>query len=155
MAGQLPSTELTATQTRLFSRAALPAHEPGEAGNEGPARCVLRSEAMVRPLRRLWLGIGALLLTGCLSPTLPLPPPSNPVVTAPDAQGNIQLSGYLADPGAIAEAYDLRSNVLKGKESDNTGYYKFKMQAQSGDQIEFRYELGSDISPSVVVLVPK
>jgi hypothetical protein len=110
---------------------------------------------MARVSRRLWLGIGALLLTGCLSPTLPLPPPDLPVVTAPDADGNIELSGYV-QPTAIAEAFDLRSTMIYGQESDSkTGHYDFKMPAQSGDQIEFFYDLGDDTSSSVVFTVPK
>lgn len=107
---------------------------------------------MARVARRMWPGVAALLLTGCLSPTLPLPPPEKPVVTQPDAQGNIELSGDV-DPGSIAEAFDLRTNRLYGQETDS-GHYDFKMPAHSGDEVEFRYEVNSDVSPSIVFVVP-
>lgn len=112
---------------------------------------------MARLSRRAWLagaGLVGLLLTGsgCLSPTLPLPPPDKPAVTGPDAQGNVELRGGV-QPGATATAVNPRTGDVRGQITGSNGLYDFTIPARVGDQLEFRYEIGNDISPSIVFMI--
>jgi hypothetical protein len=82
---------------------------------------------------------GILVVSSCLSPTLPLPPPNKPEVEGPDASGNVTLSGTLL-PGANVYANNLNSGASAGQKSDaSTGKYRFKIGAKAGDSMEFFY----------------
>jgi hypothetical protein len=88
-----------------------------------------------------------------LSPTLPLPPPGEPNVTAPDANGNVTLSGTVR-PRAEAVAYHPRSDKAFSHFTDETGAYEIQLPAESGDEISFRYRVHSQLSEAVMVIVP-
>ncbi|MEB2313463.1 MAG: hypothetical protein OZ921_15000 [Sorangiineae bacterium] len=101
---------------------------------------------MSRISRRWWCLGAALALVGCLSPTLPLPPPS-PTVSGPDASGMVEISGYV-DPGATVYAVNLRNDELRGQISDaRTGEYDFFLPAEVGDRVDVYVQLGNDRSP--------
>lgn len=109
---------------------------------------------MARLLRRcLMLGVG-LLVAGCLSPTLPLPPPDRPDVSAPDAGGLVRLQG-VAVPQAEVIALNHDNDAIAGQITGDDARYDFTIKANAGDFIELFYIQGSDESPSVRVTVPE
>lgn len=102
--------------------------------------------ATVGPMRRasrrvvLFLGAGAL-LAGCLSPTLPLPPPSPPDVKQL-GQGQYELSGSLPMAGTVFVQND-RTQLVYGETVEQL--YRFKVSADPGDSMSLWYE-ASDTS---------
>lgn len=101
---------------------------------------------MVRVARR-WFVVAATLVlaTGCLSPTLPLPPPS-PDVGSPNSQGLVEISGYTDGGGIEIYAENLRSRDINGQISADDGRYDFFLPAQVGDQVVVYYIIGNDRS---------
>ena len=88
--------------------------------------------------RALLLTLG-IVVTSCLSPTLPLPPPNRPNVDGPDSTGNVTLSGNVV-PGATVYANNLDTGNSAGQKTDpQSGAYRFKIGASIGDQLEFFY----------------
>lgn len=102
--------------------------------------------------RRQLIALLALWATACLSPTLPLPPPSRPDVEGPDAEGFVVLSGHVP-PYTEAIAYNPRTRDIVGEETLASGAYDLRMEAQVGDEISFRYRDGTQDSPSIVIVV--
>lgn len=118
------------------------------AGGRGTSRASLRS--MSRAPRRRWLLAAGLVLAGCLSPTLPLPPPSKPTVEGPDQQGMVTLSGR-TEEGADVFAANLRTGDIVGKiDIENDGLYVIVIAAEVGDEMQLWYTLGTEESPSIV-----
>ena len=106
---------------------------------------MLGSVAMFLRSRRGWLLGAALLAVGCLSPTLPLPPPSDPVVTATDTAGLVRLSGTV-EPESDVFAINHNSNRISGQHT-KSGAYDFTIEAQEHDAITFWYSHGNVDSP--------
>ena len=110
---------------------------------------------MTRAGRRLFVASAlALLASACLSPTLPLPPPSRPNVQGPDPQGNVTLDGTVLD-GAVVSALNMRTGELRGHTTGTDGHYNFKIPAQIGDDMELWYSVGTYQSPSIVFSIGK
>lgn len=109
---------------------------------------------MLRVLRRLLLLTAGLTLVSCLSPTLPLPPPSRPDVSAPDESGLVRLQGSAA-PFSEVIAWNHANDVIAGQVTRESPAYDFKIQAEVGDSIELWYIQGNDESQSVRFGVPK
>lgn len=108
---------------------------------------------MLRGLRRcLLLGAG-LFAAGCLSPTLPLPPPDRPDVSAPDEGGLVRLQGT-AVPQAEVIAWNHSNGLIAGQVTGDNARYDFTIKGDADDVIELWYAQGSDESPSVRVVVP-
>ncbi len=96
----------------------------------------------------------ALALVGCLSPTLPLPPPS-PDVSGPNSQGEIEISGYADYAGIEVYAVNLHNGAIGGQLSGDDRHYDFFLTAQAGDQVEVYYVVGNDRSqPFTTVVKP-
>ena len=93
---------------------------------------------------------------GCLSPTLPLPPPYEPTVSKVDAEGYVTLQGGVgaADPGAIVYGYDQQNGEGSIDTVGGSGQYRLRMPAATGDTIVVWQEQGSERSSSVAVTVP-
>jgi hypothetical protein len=108
---------------------------------------------MVRVMRRLLLVIAGLCLFSCLSPTLPLPPPDRPDVSAPDASGNVRLQG-LAAPQAEVIAWNHSTDLIAGQVTGDDSRYDFTMKAEANDFIELWYVVGSEESQSIRITVP-
>lgn len=108
---------------------------------------------MLRVLRRLLLLTAGLCLLSCLSPTLPLPPPDRPDVTAPDESGLVRLQGVAA-PDAEVIAWNHETNLIAGQVTGDDSRYDFTMAAEANDFIELWYVVGSEESQSVRVIVP-
>lgn len=109
---------------------------------------------MLRVLRRLLLLSAGLTLASCLSPTLPLPPPSRPDVSSPDSSGLVRLQGNAA-PHSEVIAWNHDNDVIAGQVTRDSPRYDFTIQAEVGDFIELWYIQGSDESQSVRLTVPE
>lgn len=105
-------------------------------------------------LRRLLFSLAGLGLVSCLSPTLPLPPPSRPDVGAPDENGYARLQGFAA-PRVEVLALNRHNDLLAGQITGADSRYDFKIPAASGDLIEVWYVDGSEESQTVTVEVPE
>ncbi len=103
--------------------------------------------------RRVWLVGAVLCLAGCLSPTLPLPPPSDPQVSGTDADGNVRLTGTVL-PESEVFALNQANNVISGQVTDS-GSYDFKIQASQFDHISLWYVRETVQSPTTDVVVEK
>lgn len=107
----------------------------------------------VRGRRRVLL-LAALCVSGCLSPTLPLPPPSRPdTIEGPDQQGLVHVEGTV--PG-YAEAFlkNDRTGVGVFQQTGRDGRYSLSIAAQPGDYLQLWYEQNGDESPFTDVYVP-
>lgn len=95
--------------------------------------------AMRRVTRRMLLSLGAgALLAGCLSPTLPLPPPSPPDVTQ-IGQGRYELNGSLPMRGTVFVQNE-RTSLVFGETVEQL--YRFTVSAEAGDAMSLWYEAG-------------
>jgi len=106
---------------------------------------MLRSLAMFLRSRRGWLLGAALLAAGCLSPTLPLPPPSDPVITSTDTAGLVRLTGSV-EPDSIVSAWNRTTDSVRGQYT-KSGLYDFTIEAQERDTVTFWYVHGTIESP--------
>lgn len=110
---------------------------------------------MARSARRaLLIALAAGLVGGCLSPTLPLPPPGEPVVEGPDPSGMVTLSGT-APSQALMIGWNLRVNDGDTFQTSGDGAYELVMAGEGGDVIRLFYLRGSETSPSIEVVVPE
>jgi hypothetical protein len=113
---------------------------------------------MVRSMRqqnrRVFLGLlSSAAMTGCLSPTLPLPPPEQPEVTGPDpATGEVRLRGSVPQKSQIF-AINLRSKDIRGEVVGSDGRYDFFLPAQVGDEVSMFYRQGTDESQSLLFMI--
>ena len=90
----------------------------------------------------------ALVVGGCLAPTLPLPPPSRPAVAGPDASGNVELTGSV-QPDAEVYVRNYASNDIYGQITASDGAYDITLPAKIGDNVELWYTVGSQQSSSI------
>lgn len=119
----------------------------------GTRRATLLAD-MRRFSRRGWLIGLSLAATACLSPTLPLPPPSKPVVEGPDQQGMVTLDGYVEGEATVFAA-NPRTGEIRGQFTGPDGHYRFAIAAVVGDELELWYQVGTTTSPGIVFKVPK
>jgi hypothetical protein len=108
---------------------------------------------MLRVMRRLLVLAAGVCLVSCLSPTLPLPPPSRPDVTAPDEGGLVRLQGVAA-PRVEVIAWNHRTDLIAGQVTGDDSRYDFTIQAEANDLIELWYVEGSEESQTVRITVP-
>jgi hypothetical protein len=99
---------------------------------------------MLRAPRRLLMLLAGLALGSCLSPTLPLPPPSS---------GFVRLQGVAA-PQAEVIAWNHNNDLIAGQVTGDDSRYDFVIAAESGDFIELWYVQGTDESESIRITVP-
>ena len=100
-----------------------------------------------------------LALAACTSPTLPLPPPSVPSITAgttPDTFHLASING--AEPNAVVivvnRAPDLpRNQRVSGTIADELGSWDLDVKARPGDVLDISQESGSTRSPAITVTV--
>jgi hypothetical protein len=104
--------------------------------------------------RRWWLGALCAIAVGCLSPTLPLPPPAQPDVAGPNEQGLVTLSGTVEQPEATVLALNRSTAHIDGTLADTQGRYSFQMAAQPGDPVELWWEFGNEVSDSRPFRIP-
>lgn len=94
-------------------------------------------------------------VSGCLSPTLPLPPPENPEVSKIDADGYVTLTGSSGSVEAGALVYGFNVRIEQGiiVRATDYGSYKLRLPAEVGDQITIWQEVGTEQSASILVKV--
>lgn len=93
----------------------------------------------------------SLALAGCLSPTLPLPPPVQPEVE-PVGNGQYELRGEIPDPGFVL-FLNKRTNVVNGALTDRK--YTVVISAQPKDAMQLWYESGNEVSDIVEFEIPE
>lgn len=104
-----------------------------------------------RARRRLVCVFAALVAAGCLSPTLPLPPPSEPVVTGPSETGWLRLRGS-APFGSWMHAYN-RTTGMGAFQDVLDGRYDFEIQASVGDSLVLWYAIRGEESLPLDLMV--
>jgi hypothetical protein len=97
----------------------------------------------------------------CASPTLPLPPPSLPTISASSAPGKFHLtSDRGAEPNAIVIIYNRnpavpRDQRVSGSQADDRGTWDADIIASPGDFIDITQEFGATRSAAVTAQVPR
>jgi len=100
-----------------------------------------------------------LLVLGCTSPTLPLPPPAVPTVTASAEPNRFVLrSERGALPNALVLAVNRdealpRGQRVTGTLADEVGSYELVVVGSVGDVIDLSQETGSTGSSAITVLL--
>jgi uncharacterized membrane protein YdfJ with MMPL/SSD domain len=99
------------------------------------------------------------LTASCASPTLPLPPPSIPSITASAQAGKVHLSSKNgAQANAIIVIVNRDQNLppdqrVTGTEADDFGSWDAEVIATKGDVLDITEESGTTRSPSTTVQV--
>lgn len=108
----------------------------------------------MRLFRRHVLVLGLIpWFAGCLSPTLPLPPPARPDISPPDSSGITTVRGRVPD-GTTAMIENLANGKLSGTATGDDGLYTLQVPAEVDDQIAVYYLDGLVRSQSIIILVP-
>lgn len=116
----------------------------------------------MRPSRRTWLSgllIGGLSASaGCLAPTLPVPPPSSPEVSAPDSAGLVTVKGGPGSARANAIVTVWNENLPENKGvSDRVrsdGSWQVVQRAKSKERLLIWQTVGGDDSNWIELTVP-
>jgi hypothetical protein len=113
---------------------------------------------MARGWKFVFVVVAAMVL-GCLSPTLPLPPPDAPSETAGAQPGTIHLHGVNAQPNALViirnNFPNPAENLAPGQHvgialSDAKGTWDVDVFAAKGDVLEIWQEVSpEDASPTI------
>lgn len=98
----------------------------------------------MRCFRRGLLAAVCLGFVGCLSPTLPLPPPSEPTVEQV-GEHQYRLSGR-APGSSWVVALNLRTEQLSGDLSQDDGSYSFVVTADPSDTMNLWYSVTGELS---------
>ncbi|GEM_PF-465565 len=115
----------------------------------------LGKRATRRNFVALLLGAGFLALAGgCLSPTLPLPPPSSPYVTAPNDNGLIELTGRVPSRSPVY-VHNTRTDDVVGQFTEQDGRYQLTIAARRGDFLTLWYSEGTRNSGLTDIVVPE
>jgi hypothetical protein len=109
--------------------------------------------------RRLALAVVGLVLlvavapAGCLSPTLPLPPPSEPESMQPGADGVWEIRGECT-PGALVTVFNTSTGRSAGVEDrDATGRYRVSLEASRCHGAWITEQLGTEVTPQTVFVI--
>jgi hypothetical protein len=108
---------------------------------------------MAFSLRRRSL-LAGLLAVACYAPTLPLPPPGKPEVSAVQGKpGYYRLVGQV-EPNAEVFARNRNNDLNFGQQTGGSGHYDFEVQGEAGDEMDFWYVVGKDASPRLMFVLP-
>jgi hypothetical protein len=98
---------------------------------------------------------------GCISPTLPLPPPGRPTLEPASDVDHITLVAGRGSAESNAIIVIVNSNTLvpnnlavSGSRADVDGAWKAVVFAHSGDVLDITQEFGTTRSPPTVVQIP-
>jgi hypothetical protein len=120
---------------------------------------------MVRPIHAIARLLGVALLplgvaVGCVSPTLPLPPPSTPEVTTVDS-AHVSLSSGCGgvENDAVVEVINTNPTVpmgdaVGGAIATDCGAWSTQVYAHSGDVLSITQQYANQTSTPVTVQVP-
>lgn len=99
---------------------------------------------ILRVSRRLLCVAATVAAAGCLSPTLPLPPPSEPVATGPTAAGLLRLRGSAPERSWMhAYNHDTGNGAFQ---EVRRGRYDFTIGAAVGDRLVLWYAIDGEES---------
>ncbi|MFO0677747.1 MAG: hypothetical protein U0169_14520 [Polyangiaceae bacterium] len=107
-----------------------------------------------------FLAVTVAFAAACTSPTLPLPPPSLPSVTAGSTAGHVKLTSIRgAEPNAVLVFYNHNPSLspderVDGTLADGEGSWSAEIRADSGDQIDVTQESENGKSPPTTVKIP-
>lgn len=114
--------------------------------------------------RRSWIRAAALcavgVLGGCLSPTLPVPPPGQPEIEGPDASGMVTLKGNAGSAQPNAEVTVWNPALDSGKGEGRTtianpdGSWKETIPASSKQTLWVWQTVGYERSSQIEVHIP-
>lgn len=98
--------------------------------------------------RRVFVFVGVLGLlcqSGCLSPTIPLPPPDEPLITTGAAPNTVHLTGRNASPGAFIVIFNDSALVplserVSGAQVDARGGWECEMRYGTLGEIATLYQ---------------
>ncbi len=113
-------------------------------------------------MRSATFALGALCVcaASCASPTLPLPPPEEPVISPSTQAGYVHLhSSGGAEPNAIIVIVNEDTSVpleqrVTGSEADSSGSWDAEVFASTGDVLDVSEEYGDVKSAPTQVTVP-
>ena len=110
-----------------------------------------------------WLLVASLWV-GCLSPTLPIPPPDSAVASVPDLNGEVTVSGGAgsAQSGAIISVWNSNyvdpTSGTTGTGVDQPvatdGSWTAQIHGKSGDLLYIHQSYDGETSPDLYVYVP-
>ncbi|HET9931423.1 MAG TPA: hypothetical protein VFQ35_12070 [Polyangiaceae bacterium] len=103
--------------------------------------------------RTILVAIAAIAATSCLSPTLPLPPPSDPKQSDIDeTTGTLHLTGHVRPTSWI---YALNLETYKGyiQITGADGRYDLTVAASHGDRFSLWYDYRGDQSDSLEITI--
>lgn len=116
------------------------------------AHAAVRALVAARALLVAIAASAALFAGGCYAPTLPLPPPTA-LVSPPDADGYVTVSGSAVADAFVFVLNEERSEGVIGR-ADEVGRYAIRIQAATGDGLTVWYREGSADSSLVSRIVP-
>ncbi len=96
--------------------------------------------------------LGALLFSGCLSPTLPHPPAAMLVVSEPDATGFVTVTGDVL-PLAYVSVVNLRLDNGVIVRADASGKFTARLIARIGDRLTIWQQTDTQRGPPVELIV--
>jgi hypothetical protein len=105
------------------------------------------------------LAVAAVLLLGCVSPTLPLPPPALPTVSAGPTPGTVRLTSINgANPKTIILIVNRNESLpgdqrVDGTLSDENGSWDATVVAKANETLDIYQESGSLRSPPATVTI--
>jgi hypothetical protein len=110
-----------------------------------------------RSFSRWFAAVSFLVLAGCVSPTLPLPPPGAPDgLSVETATGEWKVAGTCV-PGALVTVFNEvtgEGSVIEDRDAD--GRYEVLVKAQRCDTAWVLQSLGQDVSaPTTFVIVER
>ena len=109
-----------------------------------------------------WVVVAGMMV-GCLSPTLPIPPPDSAVASAPDTQGVVTVKGNTgsAKPSALVSVWNsnyVGSDNIVGIEvarpAAPDGSWSVSIPGKTGDLLYIWQTIDSERSPEIYVYVP-
>ncbi len=123
---------------------------------EGDSRAVCSGRSVKRRGWLLVAGLGAIALglPGCLSPTLPLPPPDAPYPEGPDHQGYYRLTGTVPAGPAEVMVLNYETDRIFGQNTAD-GAYEIFVAGSAGDGLALWYTSGGQKSSAVGFVIPE
>ena len=114
----------------------------------GPADRRPRPRLVHAGLTRAGLALGAFLsaLAGCLSPTLPLPPPEEPGTITENTDGTWQVAGSCIEGAQVVLLNEARGRGVVLVDQDATGHYSIAVAGDACDVIVLTQSLGDEAS---------
>jgi hypothetical protein len=106
-----------------------------------------------------WLAAIVVLLLGCTSPTLPLPPPAAPIISLGSSPDTFKLASVNgAEPNALIVVVNRNETLPRDKRvtgtiADEQGTWDATVFAAVGDVLDVSQESGTNRSASTTVTV--